>query len=286
MKDETMDTEEKKGNASLERIDANDEYKEQTQDQWNNDPCGSHYVEDAKEHTLEWYLQVERYRYDEYGPWMPEDMEFSRHSGKKLLEIGAGIGTDLSQFAKNGAEVTDIDLSAGHLALAKENFELRGLDGTFVHHDAETLPFDDNTFDVVYSNGVIHHTPNTSKVVREIYRVLKPGGKVIIMVYAEHSLHYWARLVYALGLRKNMLEEWSIGEIMSRHVELSETGAKPLVKVYTKKRIEKMFSTFKNISVIKRQLIRAELPPYTSWLPLPLLGRIMGWNLILKAEKP
>ena len=117
--------------------------------------------------------------------------------------------------------MTDYDLSAGHLALAEENFRLRGLDAEFLHGDAETLPFEDATFDLVYSNGVIHHTPNTKAVVAEIGRVLKPGGKLIVMVYSEQSLHYWRKLVTELGLGHGMLLDHSMGEIMSRTVELS-----------------------------------------------------------------
>jgi len=139
------------------RFRTDDAYKEEVQDQWDNNPCGSHYVKEAPQHTLEWFLEAQRYRYDEYAPWMPVTMEFARHSGERVLEIGGGMGTDLAQFAKHGAIVTDVDLSAGHLTLAQENFRLRGLRGTFVHHDAETLPFPDASFDLVYSNGVIHH---------------------------------------------------------------------------------------------------------------------------------
>ena len=135
--------------------------------------------------------EVERYRYDIYAPWMREVMEFDRHAGEHILEIGGGIGTDHAQFAKAGGIMYDVDLASGHLELAKRNFELRGLQGTFRHGDAENIPFNDNSFDLVYSNGVIHHTPNTTQVVKEIYRVLKPGGRCIIMVYAENSLHYW-----------------------------------------------------------------------------------------------
>src|SRR5437867_3445816 len=127
------------------------------------------------------------------------------------------MGTDLCQFAHHGAVVTDVDLSAGHLALAQENFRLRGLAGEFIHHDAERLPFEDDSFDVVYSNGVIHHTPNTADVVKEMFRVLRPGGRAIVMVYAENSWHYWNQLVYVLGLNDGLLTTWSMGEIMSRH---------------------------------------------------------------------
>ena len=267
-------------------LDTGDSYKDEVQDQWDNNPCGSHYAKEASKNTLEWYLEVERYRYEEYAPWMRETMEFARHAGESVLEIGGGLGTDLAQFAKAGAVVTDIDLSAGHLAHAQENFSLRGLTGTFIHHDAEKLPFPDSTFDVVYSNGVIHHTPNTQVVVNEIHRVLKPGGKAIVMVYAENSLHYWRNLVTDLGLRQGLLESYSMGEIMSMHVEITENNARPLVKVYTKARIAKLFSEFVRVAISQHQMVAAEVPRALRWIPLPLMGRLMGWNLVIKAHKP
>lgn len=273
-------------NSQNQQIQTGDEYKDEVQAQWDNNPCGSHYAKEVPQHTLEWYLEVERYRYQEYAPWMHETMEFSRHAGKRLLEIGGGLGTDHAQFAKHGAITTDVDLSSGHLALAQENFRLRGLNGNFVHHDAETLPFPDASFDVVYSNGVIHHTPNTQRVVNEIYRVLKPGGKAIIMVYAENSLHYWRNLVTVLGLRQHLLDTFSISEIMSRHVEITENDARPLVKVYTKTRLRQLFSRFPRATIVQRQMVAAEVPPFLNWIPLPVMGQLMGWNLIIKAYKP
>jgi glycosyltransferase involved in cell wall biosynthesis/ubiquinone/menaquinone biosynthesis C-methylase UbiE len=263
-----------------------DEYKDEVQRQWDNDPAGSHYVKDAERHTLDWFLEAEAYRYGEYAPWMRETMEFERHAGEQLLEIGGGMGTDLAQFAKHGACVTDLDLSSGHLELAKESFRLRGLSGRFVLHDAETLPFPDNAFDVVYSNGVLHHTPNTHDVVGEIRRVLKPGGKAIVMMYAENSLHYWRNLVWAIGLKEGQLQDFSIGEIMSRSVERSEHGARPLVKVYTPERLRLMFGTFAEVEVVQRQMVAAEVPRLLTWVPLERLGSMIGWNLIVKARKP
>jgi len=267
-------------------LQTNDEYKDEVQRQWDRDACGSQYVKRAEPGTLEWYLEAEAYRYGVYGPWMPEVMEFAKHGGRTVLEIGAGLGTDLAQFAKNGALTTDLDLSLGHLEHARTNFRLRGLPGAFKHGDGETLLLPDNTFDVVYSNGVIHHTPNTHDVVAEIRRVLKPGGKAIIMVYAENSLHYWRTLVWDLGLNRGMLKGMSMGEVMSQHVELSVHDSKPLVKVYTKSQLRQMFSAFTDISVVQRQMVAEELPRQLKWMPLDLAGRLMGWNLIIKAHKP
>lgn len=271
--------------AAVGRVDTGDAYKEQVQDQWNNNPVGSHYATTSEPHTREWFEEVEAYRYREYGPWMPSVMEFDRHAGHDVLEIGGGMGTDLSRFATHGARVTDLDLSAGHLALARENFERRGLQGRFVHHDAERLPFDDRSFDLVYSNGVLHHTPNTRRVVEEIRRVLRPGGTVIVMMYAEQSIHYWRELVWRLGLERDMLKHHSMGEIMSRSVEISQNDARPLVKVYTAARLKMLFDGFERRVVYKRQLLSNELPAWLKWMPLDMAGRIMGWNVIIKATK-
>jgi glycosyltransferase involved in cell wall biosynthesis/ubiquinone/menaquinone biosynthesis C-methylase UbiE len=269
-----------------DRVSTGDAYKEEVQDQWNENPVGTQYAKTTTPYSLAWFREIEAHRYGVYAPWMPEVMEFDQHANEDVLEIGAGVGTDLSQFAKHGARVTDLDLSAGHLEHAKLNFSLRGLTGRFVHHDAEALPFDDNSFDVVYSNGVLHHTPHTHRVVDEIHRVLRPGGKAIIMMYATYSLHYWWFLVYKLGLEKAMLQHWSIGEIMSRRVEMTQNDARPLVKVYSASRLKRMFAKFEDRRVYKRQLMRDELPESLRWLPLAAAGRWMGWNVIIKARKP
>jgi ubiquinone/menaquinone biosynthesis C-methylase UbiE len=266
-------------------LETGDSDKDQIQRQWNRNPVGSQHAGTSQPRTLEWFLEVERHRYRVYAPWMPETMEFAHHAGDEVLEIGGGLGTDLAQFAMHGATVTDVDLAAGHLQLAEENFRLRGLRGRFVHDDAESLPFTDNSFDLVYSNGVLHHTPHTARVVREIHRVLRPGGRAIVMVYAEHSWHYWRKLVWLFGVKEGMLERLSMGEIMSRSVERSANEARPLVKTYTKSSAQALFHAFERVDIVQRQLLAEELPSGLQWT-LPLSERMLGWNLIVKAIKP
>ncbi len=261
------------------------DFKRQAQSQWDQDPCGSHYVHESEPRTLEWFKKAEEYRYGEYAPWMLDVMEFDQHSGHSVLEVGAGMGTDLARFASNGAVVTDFDLSLGHLALARRNFELRGLSCRFVYGDAEGLPFPDDTFDVIYSNGVIHHIPNSHRVVDEIHRVLKPGGKAMVMVYAENSRHYWLELVRNYGLKRELLQTYSMGEIMSQHVEISENDARPLVKVYTRERLRRLFHVFDDAMILQRQLTNAEIPKPLRWIPRSVAEKHVGWNLIIKATK-
>jgi glycosyltransferase involved in cell wall biosynthesis/ubiquinone/menaquinone biosynthesis C-methylase UbiE len=266
-------------------VDTGDAYKGEVQKQWNANPVGAETARVGQPHTLDWFRDVERYRYQVYARWMPDVMEFDKHAGERVLEIGGGMGTDLAQFASHGGAVTDVDLSAGHLQIAQENFRLRGLAGRFVHHDAESLPFDNASFDLVYSNGVLHHTPNTRDAVAEIFRVLRPGGRVIAMVYAENSLQYWRNLVWRLGLKDGDLASRSMGEIMSRTVERSGNEARPLVKVYTKARLRSLFRDFTGIRIEQRQISPELVPPRLS-IFLPFIERVAGWNLIIKARKP
>ncbi len=266
-------------------VDTGDAYKRQVQNQWNNNPVGSETARAAQPHTMEWFQEVERYRYEVYAPWMPRVMEFAEHAGAQVLEVGGGMGTDLAQFARHGAIVTDLDLSGGHLQIAQENFRLRGLIGRFVHHDAEALPFDNDAFDLVYSNGVLHHTTNTQRAVAEIFRVLKPGGRAIVMVYAENSLQYWRNLVWHYGMKSGDLSSRSMADIMSRSVERTGNEARPLVKVYTKPRLRALFHAFADIRILQRQ-ISPELVPRRLRTLLPLVERLAGWNLIIKARKP
>jgi ubiquinone/menaquinone biosynthesis C-methylase UbiE len=273
------------GDSGAPEVASSDAYKGQAQNQWNNNPVGSETARAAQPNTLEWFHEVERYRYEIYAPWMPRVMEFAKHAGQQVLEVGGGMGTDLAQFAKNGAIVTDVDLSGGHLQIAQENFRLRGLAGRFVHHDAESLPFDNDTFDLVYSNGVIHHTPNTKRAVDEMLRVLKPGGRAIVMVYAENSLQYWRNLVWHFGMKSGDLASRSMADIMSRSVERTGNEARPLVKVYTKRRLRALFHDFADIRIVQRQ-ISPELVPRRLRRLLPLVERLAGWNLIIKARKP
>jgi ubiquinone/menaquinone biosynthesis C-methylase UbiE len=267
------------------RVETGDPYKDQIQNQWDNNPVGSQYADSAQPRTLQWFLEVEAHRYGKYAPWMPETMEFARHAGEDVLDVGGGMGTDLAQFATHGARVTDVDLSSGHLALARQNFALRGLQGRFVHSDAETIPLEDNSFDLVYSNGVIHHTPHTERVVREMYRVLRPGGRAIVMIYAESSLAYWRNLVLWEALRADRLETGSMASVLSRTVERTDNDAQPLVKVYTRAAARDLFRDFVDVTVLQRHLepfeVSRVLRPF-----IPALERLVCWNLIVKARKP
>ena len=133
---------------------------------------------------------------------------------------------------------------------------------------------------------MIHHTPNTRHVVEEILRVLKPGGRVIVMVYAENSLHYWRNLMWNIGLKEGQLRKYSMGEIMSRTVERSDNAAAhPLVKVYTKARLRALFEGFADIESCSARWAPELVPSGSRFVPRRNLGASAGWNLIIKATE-
>jgi SAM-dependent methyltransferase len=114
-------------------------------------------------------------------------VDFDGWRGKGVLDVGCGAGTDLARFARGGALVTGVDLSASAIDLARRNFEQQGLDGEFHEADGEQLPFGDDTFDLVFAHGVVQYTPDGQRLIDEARRVLKPGGTAIFQVYNRIS---------------------------------------------------------------------------------------------------
>jgi ubiquinone/menaquinone biosynthesis C-methylase UbiE len=264
------------------------EEKVRAREQWTQDPCGAVHGE-HEFGTREFFDTVERHRYTEYGPWMPQLMGFDKFRGARLLEIGCGMGTDLLQFARGGACCTGIDLTPRSIEITRHRFRLYDADGAFMISDGEHLPFRDESFDVVYSNGVLHHTPDTAGAIREVHRVLRPGGTAKVMLYHRNSLNYWGDIVLRRGVvRGDFLRGQSVAEIMSRIVEFSSHDARPLVKVYSRKEARELFSLFKNVVVEVEQLTRAELrflAPLVSESMLDRLRKRIGWNVIVTAVK-
>jgi ubiquinone/menaquinone biosynthesis C-methylase UbiE len=265
------------------------EEKRHAREQWTEDPCGARYGAKYEFATREFFDEVERHRYQEYAPWMPEVMGFNQFAGKRLLEVGCGMGTDLLQFARGGAICTGVDLTPRSVEISSLHFGLYGMRADFVLADGERLPFDDESFDVVYSNGVLHHTPDTAQAVRELRRVLKPGGTARVMLYHRNSLYYWTEIILHRGiLRGHFLRGHSPEAIMSRYVEYSEHGARPLVKVYSRRQARKLFEPFSEVKTEVEQMIHEELRflrPLVSEKMFRRLRESAGWNVIITARK-
>ena len=136
--------------------------------------------------THEFFLEIEDYRFEKLA-YLPKIVNFAGYAGKSVLDVGCGVGNDLSRFARGGALVTGIDLAPHSIELARANFAQRGLNGHFQVMNGEALDFPDNSFDLVYCHTVLHFTPNPQRMIDEIYRVTKPGGAAILMTVNRKS---------------------------------------------------------------------------------------------------
>jgi SAM-dependent methyltransferase len=136
--------------------------------------------------TPEFFADLDAYRFEKLH-YLPRIVDFSGFAGKRLLEVGCGIGTDLVRFARGGAVCTGIDLSQTAIDLARKNLSVNGVTADLQVGNGEALPFPDASFDVVYGHGVVQYTADPAQLVRECHRVVRPGGRGIFMVYNRVS---------------------------------------------------------------------------------------------------
>ncbi|PYJ96219.1 MAG: hypothetical protein DME23_21425 [Verrucomicrobia bacterium] len=172
---------------------------ENVRDFWSTEACGTHFVRSYAD-KKDFYAKFREYRYR--TEWhIPLLVPFADGRGKTVLEIGIGNGADGAMWAMNGAVYTGVDLTDAALEATCNHFEVLGLPGTFRKGNAEQLDFPDASFDIVYSHGVLMCTPNMQAALEEIHRVLKPNGRVIVMLYHKHSFNYYVRIMTVMRLR-------------------------------------------------------------------------------------
>lgn len=228
--------------------------------------------------TPGFFQELDEYRFEKLS-YLPRLVNFSGYPGLKLLESGCGAGIDLVRFAKGGAITTGIDLSQTAIDLARKNFELNGLSGSFAVMNAEELApdFEEDSFDVIYAHGVLQYTANPAKMVDELYRVLKPGGEAIFMVYNRYS---WLN-----GLSKFM------------KVDLEHEDA-PAFRTFSTGELRQMLERFATVRIIperfpvktklqkglKASMYNALFVGAFNALPRRFV-RPLGWHLMAFAQK-
>jgi ubiquinone/menaquinone biosynthesis C-methylase UbiE len=215
--------------------------KEEVRSFWSRTPCGS-WDATAPEGTSEYYAQIEARRY-ELEPFIDRFAQFRSTTGRSLLEIGVGVGTDHVQFARAGARLHGVDLTERGIELVEQRLKLEGLSSELQVADAEQLPFASNTFDHVYSWGVLHHTPDTARAASEAVRVLRPGGRLCVMIYSRNA---WVS--YGLWLRHGPLSRRplrSISDVLYHHMESLGT------KGFTKREARRMFAGLDDLRIEK-----------------------------------
>ena len=265
------------------------EAQESVRAQWTAHPCGTgDFLDGVEPESLAYFDRIRDQRYLVTDTWMSDLIDFSGAKGKDLLEIGYGIGTDLVRWAEGGARVHGIDATPEHHRLASLNFELHGIESNLRVGDAAKIDYPDATFDMVYSNGVLHHTPKTVRCVGEIWRVLKPGGRFLFTMYHRHSLYHWLNLVLYRGYLKGE-RKWLGWEGLLSTIEYGADGInlKPLVKLYSRQQLHWLLEDFSHCDIRTAHLTVDQLPG-GRFLPKflgPMLAGRFGWYLVADARK-
>lgn len=267
--------------------------------------------------TPQFFAEVERIRYA-IEPHIPEVVRFGDWRNRDVLEVGCGIATDGANFARAGARYTGADRSETAINLGRERFALEGLAGAFAHTAADALPFEDESFDLVFSHGVVHHIPQPAPVIAEFHRVLRPGGTALVMVYHRHSLNYYVSI---MGFRRAAAltllipgpdAVWSslLGEsrqILAGHRDLlrkhglryltdgglflsnnTDGPGNPYSRVYSRAELRELMGDFAGVELAVRHL-NLRLLPSGERLAHTALGTTLakraGWHIYARGRK-
>jgi ubiquinone/menaquinone biosynthesis C-methylase UbiE len=261
---------------------------------WDARPCNvRHSPKPAG--TREYFDEVEARKYL-VEPHIPHFAEFGKWAGKRVLEVGCGLGTDTVNFARAGARVTAVDLSSSSLDLARRRAEVFGLSDRvqFVQANAEELstavPVE--PYDLVYSFGVVHHSPHPEDALRQMRRYLAPDGTAKVMVYNRHS---WK--VLAVVLRDGHGRFWRLADLVARSSE-AQSGC-PVTYTYTPRTARAMLEStgFRVVETKVEHIFPYRVNEYVQYryvkqlpfryLPPPLFAWLehrLGWHLCLTAE--
>lgn len=298
----------------MSRADTKD-LKTRVHDFWQANPCGTKFT-DAEIGSREFFNAVEQHRYTTESH-IPKVIDFPRWRNRDVIEVGCGLGTDAINFARNGARYTGVDLTEASIALVEKRFAQEGLHAALRVADAEALPFADESFDLFYSHGVLHHTPDTQRTMDEAHRVLRPGGTAMVMLYHKSSYNYHVNIMTLRRMGVRLLRfGWGpkfvqrlTGEDEARLLKLQEAyrrnakqllspdeflnqntdgAGNPLARVYTRSEAAAMFAHFSDVRTEVHFLNKRWIPLVGRFIPKSMERRLasrMGWHLWIIAKK-
>ena len=242
--------------------------------------------------TLEFLENVLRVRSTYEQPWLHELVPFASFRGKAVLEIGCGAGYDAYEFCRRGAAYTGVDIAPENVARTRSHLELLGFNFDVIEADASSLPFAPQSFDVVYTNGVLHHTADIARCLGEANRVLRTGGELWLIVYHRNSLYFWVTLLLYQHLLRGGFRQMSWQERVSS-IEMTASSELPVVNTYSRSELRSLLrgNGFSPRRIWVRKLVPEDLPGGRRlWSRVPQrwldgIGQRFGWYLVVHAAK-
>ena len=232
------------------------------------------------------------------APLFSKLIDYTFIRGKKVLDIAVGSGFSMVALIRGGGEVTGIDITDFAVEHAKRNLTVRGLSGTVLKMDAQKISFGDSSFDFVNAWGCLMHMPQTERAIAEIYRVLRPGGRVLAYMYNKSSWPFWFNLIFLRGilLGKLIAYRFDIDRLTSRYSDGFSVGGNMLAKFYSPKQAVALFAAagFKNVRATPLNLPYEpdgwpfKRFPIFRFLPARVkayLSKNWGYGLIVQGER-
>jgi len=221
---------------------------------WHENPFN--YFVDADEGSWEYFRNVDRkflkwIPFMQHGgyPFLTRYVDMKGLKGKKVLDIACGTGILTEQFVRMGANVSAIDLTPKAVELTKKRLALYGLTAEVLEADAQHLPFVDNTFDFVCAWGCLMHMPETEQAIAEIHRVLKPGGKCMVMMYHSNSVHLRYCIQLGRGIIRGKYLKYDNQSLINRYTDGAKVGGNMLARFYSKSQFRRLFSAFRDVKI-------------------------------------
>ena len=266
---------------------------------WGASPAGTSFADGLTPGSPDFFDAVLSLRSTREMPWLRRLIPFRKLGNRDVLEVGCGAGYDAYEFLRHRARYVGVDITPENIDRTRSHLRSKGLVAMDLRvADAMDLPYADQSFDVVFSNGVLHHVEDTAGSLREAFRVLRPGGDLWITLYHRDSAFHWLTLYLYLWILRGRRQSFASFDEYLSTIEFTTSSQRPVVRVFSRRQVDRMLcdAGFGQRRMCVRKLLREDLPSPRilhglPWRAIPesvldLFGTRFGWYVVAHARRP